>query len=103
MGVVSLPLPIQPAVASWERPHSPSWLVATYPQEGRVRRSQATPCSLFTLRAHVPEEEAALLSPCSPLWPQWDLGWSGGMAMLRAGTSGWDRTESVRAREDGSA
>lgn len=83
VGVVSWPLPIQLAAASWERPHSPSWWVPRCaPSGGRGpevpgsgTEKRGNPLLLLTLQAHVPEEEAALLSPCSPMWPQWDLGW----------------------------
>ena len=50
----------------------PVWL-----QEGGVRRCRGPE---LALRAAVPEEEAVRLSPCSPPWPQWDLGWRVGHA-----------------------
>ena len=84
MAVVSLRLPGWLGAASWQTPHSPSWLVATcvstggrgweVPGSGSEKRGEA-PCSLLTLQAPGPEDGAALLSPCCPLWPQWDLGW----------------------------
>lgn len=69
---------------------------------GSGTEKRGNPLLLLTLQAHVPKEEAALLSPCSPMWPQWDLGWWGGAGAEDWG-SGVGQTESVKAREDGSA